>query len=159
MQTSLPTQRFSESKEITQDDLKTIIRELGLKVTQQRLLILDTILRGRVHVTAQSVFDQVARLSPDIGFATVYRFLRSLSEHGFLTEVRIGGQPARYEWAQKNHHDHLTCTVCHRICEFENPEIEDLQQKIAAEMGFRLTDHLLELFGVCSDCQKRQILS
>jgi Fur family ferric uptake transcriptional regulator len=133
--------------------LKKVVRNLGLKVTQQRLIILETILKGRAHVTAQEVYEAVARRAPDIGFATVYRFLRTLCQHNYVTEVRMGGLPARYEWAGKRHHDHLTCVRCRRICEFENQEIERLQLKIAGELGFVLTNHVLEMFGLCSDCR------
>jgi Fur family transcriptional regulator, ferric uptake regulator len=133
--------------------LKKIVRSLGLKVTQQRLMILESILKGRAHVTAQEVYESVGRKAPDMGFATVYRFLRTLCQHNFMTEVRMGGLPARYEWANKRHHDHLSCVRCRKICEFENQEIENLQVKIASQMGFVLTNHILEMFGICKDCQ------
>ncbi len=133
--------------------LKKVVRDIGLKVTQQRLFILEVILKGRAHVTAQEVYEAVARKSPDIGFATVYRFLRTLCQHNYMTEVRMGGLPARYEWANKTHHDHLTCVRCRKICEFENDEIENLQIKIASQLGFVLTSHILEMFGICRDCQ------
>lgn len=132
---------------------KKIIREIGLKVTQQRLVILEQILAGRKHITAQEVYELVSQQAPEIGFATVYRFLRTLTENGFVTEVRMRGLPARYEWASKEHHDHLTCVECGKICEFENDQIEELQKKIARELGFELTDHILELYGRCSDCR------
>lgn len=137
---------------------KKIIRELGLKVTEQRLLILEIIRNGSNHFTAQDVFEAVVARNPAIGFATVYRFLRTLSEHNYVTEVRMGGMPARYEWAEKDHHDHLTCVQCHKIVEFENYEIERLQEKVAQEFGFQLTHHLLELYGVCPECQKQERL-
>lgn len=135
---------------------KQIIRDLGLKVTHQRMAILQKLLAGRDHVTAQEVFETVSDTHPDIGFATVYRFLRDLTSHGFVTEVRMKGLPARYEWADKKHHDHLTCVDCGQIQEFENDEIETLQSKIAETMGFVLTDHILELYGVCPNCQKKK---
>lgn len=135
---------------------KKIIRDLGLKVTSQRELILDIIRGGPSHFTAQEVFEHVSARNPAIGFATVYRFLRTLSEHKYVTEVRMGGMPARYEWAAKRHHDHLTCVNCRKIVEFENAEIERLQDKVAKEFGFQLTHHLLELYGVCPECRKRQ---
>jgi Fur family transcriptional regulator, ferric uptake regulator len=133
---------------------KKIIRDLGLKVTSQRLLILDIVRRGPNHFTAQDIFETVVAKNPAVGFATVYRFLRTLSEQNFVTEVRLGGMPARYEWAAKHHHDHLTCTGCSKIVEFENHEIERLQEKVAKEFGFVLNDHVLELYGLCSDCRK-----
>lgn len=132
---------------------KKIIRELGLKVTQQRVQILEVVRSGPSHFTAQEVFEIVSESNPEIGFATVYRFLKKLSEQNFVTEVRMGGMPARYEWAAKDHHDHLTCTRCGLIVEFENQKIEELQEKIAQRHGFRLTHHILELYGLCQGCQ------
>ncbi len=135
---------------------KKIIRELGLKVTSQRLLILEIVRNGANHFTAQDVFEAVSERNPNIGFATVYRFLRTLSEQSYVIEVRMGGMPARYEWAGKRHHDHLTCTECANIVEFENIEIERLQDKVAKQHGFTLTDHVLELYGVCISCRKNE---
>lgn len=134
---------------------KKIIRDLGLKVTNQRLLILEVVRNGSNHFTAQDVFETVSQRNPDVGFATVYRFLRTLSEQAYVTEVRLGGMPARYEWAGKQHHDHLTCVQCGRIVEFENSEIERLQDKVARQFGFALTEHVLELYGVCPDCRRK----
>ena len=148
----LPTPNESQKK-YDQAYFKQVIRDLGLKVTQQRLVILDQILNGRDHVTAQEVYEKVNRIYPEIGFATVYRFLRTLSENHFLNEVRMKGLAARYECSTKTHHDHLTCTKCGTIKEFENSEIETLQKKIADTLGFELTDHVLELYGVCVNCR------
>jgi Fur family ferric uptake transcriptional regulator len=134
---------------------KKIIRDMGLKVTSQRELILEVVRKGPSHFTAQEVFENVITLNPAIGFATVYRFLRTLTENNFVTEVRMGGMPARYEWGAKRHHDHLTCVNCNEIVEFENPDIERLQEKVAKEFGFTLTHHLLELYGVCPECRLR----
>lgn len=135
---------------------KKIIRELGLKVTNQRLQILDIVRKGSHHFTAQEIFESVTARNPEIGFATVYRFLRTLSEQKYVTEVRMGGMPARYEWAAKKHHDHLTCTHCAKIVEFENTEIERLQERVAKEHGFLLTGHVLELYGLCPECKAEE---
>lgn len=139
----------------TQEDLKRIIRDMHLKVTSQRLLILQALSEGSRHVTAQELFEKVSGVDSAIGFATVYRFLRSLTEGQFVTEMRMGGLPARYELTPKSHHDHLTCTECGKICEFENRAIEDLQLKVAQQFGFVLTHQILELYGVCSACAQK----
>jgi Fur family ferric uptake transcriptional regulator len=136
-------------------ELKKIIRALNLKVTSQRMAILKTLHEGRRHVTAQELYEKLAKDHPEIGFATVYRFLRTLTEGQFVTEVRMGGLPARYELAPKGHHDHLTCVKCSKICEFENRAIEQLQEKVANQFGFSLTHHILELYGVCPECQAK----
>jgi Fur family ferric uptake transcriptional regulator len=138
----------------TVSDFKRIIRDLGLKVTAPRMAILEVLSRGRAHVTAQEVFEKVQVNDPSIGFATVYRFLRYLTEKKFVTEVRMGGLPARYEITPRVHHDHLTCTKCGQIVEFENHDIEELQLLVARNNGFQLTGHVLELYGVCSRCQR-----
>ncbi len=149
---------FSESEvlirreKLSEENLKRIIRDMGLKVTDQRLAILDVLSRGRAHVSAQEVFENVKPKHKEIGFATVYRFLKNLSEKQFVTEVRVGGFPARYELTPKSHHDHLACSRCGKIVEFENPDIEALQLLVAKNNGFKLTGHVLELYGICSDC-------
>ncbi len=137
-------------------ELKKIIRKLNLKVTNQRMAILHCLHEGRRHVTAQELFEKVNKANPEIGFATVYRFLRTLNEGKFVTEVRMGGLPARYELAPKGHHDHLTCVRCGKICEFENKAIENLQEKVANQFGYTLTHHVLELYGLCPSCQSEK---
>lgn len=137
----------------TEEEFKRIIRQLNLKVTHQRLAILKSLHDGRRHITAQELFEKVTVKNPEIGFATVYRFLRTLTEGHFVTEVRMGGLPARYELTPKRHHDHLTCVTCGKIVEFENRTIETLQEKVAKQFGFHLTHHILELYGVCPNCQ------
>lgn len=138
---------------LTRESLKRMVRDMGLKITEQRLCILEALARGRAHVSAQETYEKVVKLYPDIGFATVYRFLRQLTEKGFVTELRMGGLPARYELTPKSHHDHLTCSECGKIVEFENRDIEALQLLVAKNNGFQLTGHILELYGICPDCQ------
>ena len=147
-------EKLIEREPLDQQSFKRIIRDMGLKVTNQRLAILEALSGGRTHVTAQEVFEVIEKTHPEMGFATVYRFLRKLTEQGFATEVRMGGLPARYELKSKTHHDHLTCTQCGKIVEFENQKIEMLQEEVAKSHGFQLTDHLLELYGVCEECRK-----
>jgi len=146
-------ERLITREPVEKQNFKRMIREMGLKVTQQRLAILEAMAGGRAHVTAQEVFEVVNAKYPEIGFATVYRFLRKMAESQLVTEVRMGGLPARYELTPRKHHDHLTCTNCGQIVEFEKPEIEALQLEVAKAHGFQLTDHVLELYGLCQRCQ------
>lgn len=159
----LPRQNSTEiikhKERFQQDDFKKMIRAMGLKITSQRMLILACLhdaeaLSGKRHVTAQELFEKVSHMDSSVGFATVYRFLRNLAEKNFVTEVRMGGQSSRYELTTQHHHDHLTCTSCGLICEFENPKIEKLQTQVAEHFGFILTSHILELYGVCPSCQR-----
>jgi len=148
-------QLLKKRTQFTVDELKNILRSLNLKITDQRLLILKTLNEGRrKHVTAQEIFEKVSEIDHSIGFATVYRMLRKLAESNLVTEVRVGGAPARYELTPKNHHDHITCVQCGKICEFHNDEIEALQEQIAKQFGFTLISHVLELYGSCRECQR-----
>lgn len=153
----LPRQKDEDivlhDESFSEDELKALIRRMNLKVTSQRLLILKAFHDGRRHVTAQELFEKVVKQDDSIGFATVYRFLRHMADQRFVTEVRMGGLPARYELTPKKHHDHLTCSECGVIVEFENKTIESLQEKVAQQFGFQLTHHLLELYGICPRCQ------
>lgn len=134
---------------------KRMIREMSLKVTKQRLAILEALNMGQAHVTAQEVYEIVNQKHPEIGFATVYRFLRKLTDHKYVSEVRMGGMPARYELSPNNHHDHITCVSCGKIVEFQNDHIERLQLEVASTHDFILTSHVLELYGVCNNTSCR----
>lgn len=150
--------RFNNNKEENKDreKLKELIRELGLKVTTQRIQILEILKYEKKHSTAQGLFEEVHKSYPNIGFATVYRFLRFLSKSGCITEVRVGNSPARYEWKTKEHHDHLTCIECGAVTEFESDKLEQLQVDIAQHFGYTLTDHLLEMYGICPTCRAKK---
>lgn len=155
-QNQVPPDTLLRRDSLEPEEFKRIIRGMGVKVTAQRLAILETLASGRAHVTAQEVYERVHSRHAEIGFATVYRFLRKLTELSYVTEVRMGGLPARYELTPRRHHDHLTCTRCSRIVEFENSQIESLQERVARENGFLLTHHVLELYGLCRQCQSHK---
>lgn len=139
-----------------EEDFKGLLRQINLKVTQQRLLILHTLNSGnKKHVTAQELFEQVKIKDQKVGFATVYRMLRKLVDVGLVLEVRVGNAPTRYELTPRLHHDHLNCVRCGKIVEFHDPDLEKLQELIAKKKGFILTHHLLELYGVCQSCLKK----
>ena len=104
--------KVAKSDRLTDTEIKKMIREMHLKVTHQRQAILEVLAVGRHNFTAQEIFDVVNNKFPEIGFATVYRFLKKLTEFQFVSEVRMGGLPARYELAPSNHHDHMSCIEC-----------------------------------------------
>lgn len=140
------------------EEIKNMIRHMNLKVTQPRVVILSCLFDSQKnhaerHVSAQALYEKCHKKDKTIGFATVYRFLRDLANFEYVTEVRMGGQSSRYELTPKKHHDHLTCTGCGRIIEFENQKIERMQEQVAAQFDFKLTGHVLELYGLCKNCQ------
>jgi len=131
------------------------LKSKGLKVTRQRELILESFLKTGKHIGVEELLQQVRRRSPTIGNATVYRTMKLFVEAGIAEERRFSTGVTLYEAhdGDEHHHDHLICTACERIFEFENEEIEKLQDEVAESHGFKLTHHKMELYGLCSDCQ------
>ncbi len=126
----------------------------GLRSTDQRRLIVETFFRAPNHVSIEELLAQVRALDPKVGYATVYRTLKLMAESGIAYEREFGDGLTRYELADSAaHHDHLICDQCGRITEFEEPEIEALQDKVAVKYGFQLRSHKHELYGICPLCQ------
>ena len=141
---------------LSENNLKSMLRSMNLKVTKQRLSILKALNKGpKSHVTAKDVFEKVRTEYPNIGFATVYRFLKSTSRFGIISELRIGHLPARYELKVREHHHHIVCTKCGKIVEFQNQIIEKQIKKISKDHCFSLEHHIFELYGRCNlpSCQ------
>ena len=123
----------------------------GLKSTRQRNLILEVLLQSHPHVTIEQLLCAVRRKNPRVGYVTVYRTLRLLVEAGMVTAREFGDGQARYELSSPAaHHDHIICSQCGLIVEFENREIERLQEKAARRLGFRVVSHKLELYCLCT---------
>jgi Fur family ferric uptake transcriptional regulator len=135
--------------------LKAQLAQRGLKSTRQRSLIVDTFLSAKGHLDVDALLAQVRRADPRISAATVYRTMKLLAELGIAHAQRFGDGHTRYESAvDRHHHDHLICTKCGNIIEFENDRIEALQDSVARRHGFKVTRHKLELYGFCQSCQK-----
>lgn len=138
--------------------LESYMSKKGLRSTAQRRLIVEIFLAGSSHITIEDLLREVRAQDRGIGYATVYRTLKLLAECGVASERRFGDRLSRYELADEedDHHDHLICTVCSSITEFEEPRIEKLQDAVAARYKFKLVSHKLEMYGVCAACQKTQ---
>jgi Fur family ferric uptake transcriptional regulator len=131
------------------------IQKQGLKRTAQRDLILDVFLRTEGHVSGEDLYRLVREQDPTVGQTTVYRTLRLLTDAGLAREVRFGDGRAHYEHNYKHqHHDHMICSECGKIIEFYSPELEAIQDAMAAKYKFELTEHLLRMIGVCSECRR-----
>jgi Fur family ferric uptake transcriptional regulator len=127
----------------------------GLRSTGQRRVIVETFFRAPFHVSIEELLAQVRLEEPTIGYATVYRTLKLMTESGVACEREFGDGLTRYELADSRaHHDHLICDGCGSITEFEEPLIERLQEKIAQRYGFTLRSHKHELYGTCPSCQR-----
>ena len=123
-----------------------------LKLTRQREQILTVFLKME-HITAEQMYRLLAKKDPHIGLATIYRTLNLFCEAGLAQARHFGAQTQYDNVSHKGHHDHLICTSCGKIVEFENCDIERLQEEVAARNGFTIQTHKLELYGLCSSCR------
>jgi len=137
-----------------QEVLEDYISQHNLKITKQRRAVLEAFLGIEDHISAEDLYKIVSAKEPKIGLATVYRTLSLLTQSGLAAELDFGEGQKRYEHKYlHSHHDHMICTQCGKILEFQNPMIEKLQEDVAHEHRFEMTSHKLDLFGLCSDCQ------
>jgi Fur family ferric uptake transcriptional regulator len=129
----------------------------GLRGTDQRRLIVETFFHAKNHVSIEELLGEVRAQDSRIGYATVYRTLKLLTECGVAFERHFGDGLTRYELADEGaHHDHLICVECGSIVEFEEPRIEELQEEVAKSLGYILKSHKHEMYGVCPACQAKK---
>ena len=134
--------------------LERYMTERGLKSTRQRNLIIDTFFEMHGHLSVEGVWSRVRQDDPRVSVATVYRTMKLLGESGLAHARNFGDGQTRYEAAVgRHHHDHLICTNCGTIVEFENDRIEAMQDAVARRHGFKVTSHKMELYGLCKNCQ------
>jgi len=122
--------------------------EKGMKMTGQRRIIARVLSEATDHPDVEEVYRRAVELDPRISIATVYRTVRLFEEANILERHDFGDGRSRYEEASEEHHDHLIDIQSGRVTEFRSVDIEALQEKIAAEHGYRLVGHRLELYGV-----------
>lgn len=135
------------------------IRKAGLKVTSPRVKILE-MLESRSaddhHLSAEDVYKVLLAEGSDIGLATVYRVLTQFEAAGLVKRHHFEGGNSVFELNRGEHHDHMVCIKCGRVEEFKDDLIEQRQRDIARDKGFKLTEHTLCLYGVCSSCLAHQ---
>ena len=129
---------------------RAYLERKGLKTTQQREAIVDAFMRTSGHVGLEDLLTRARRSQPSVGLATVYRTIKLLEEAGIAAARHFGPGQTLYEVSEgRAHHDHLICDSCGFITEFENDEIEHLQDAAAKRFGFNVIRHRHELFGLC----------
>ena len=136
--------------------LRDHVQRNKLKSSTRRELILEAFAAMGRHVTAEELLRAVRDRDERIGAATVYRTLRVFQESGIVAERRFEGGTTRFELVGDDHHDHLICTSCRTIIEFEDEAIEREQSRGATRHGFDLRSHRHELYGICASCRKAQ---
>ena len=127
------------------------LRKAGLKVTLPRMKILEILEQStQQHLSAEDIYRVLLDSDEEIGLATIYRVLTQFEGAGLVMRHHFEGGQAVFELDRGKHHDHLICIKCGKIIEFVNPSIEEQQQKIAEDNGFKITDHSLIIYGECN---------
>jgi Fur family ferric uptake transcriptional regulator len=127
--------------------LEQLCLDKGLRMTEQRRVIARVLSESQDHPDVELVYKRASEIDDTISISTVYRTVRMFEENGILERHDFGDGRARYEEASDEHHDHLINVQTGQVIEFTSDQIEELQKKIAEELGFELIDHRLELYG------------
>ena len=127
--------------------------KVGLRMTLPRKIILEVIEDSEDHPDVEALYLRASEKDNRISLATVYRTVKLFEEVGILDRLEFGDGRARYEDAERDHHDHLIDLTTGEVIEFLDPDIEALQEKIAEKYGYTLKGHRLELYGVRRGCR------
>lgn len=131
------------------------LREVGLRLTPQRMMILDAIKQSTGHFSADEVCEKVRASYPYIDISTVYRTLQLLKKLHIVTESDLGRSHTQYELRDRALHHHLVCSACHDTYALDNGVLEPLRETLQSQHGFEADlDHLV-IFGRCSRCRAR----
>lgn len=131
------------------------LKEAGLKITLPRVKILQILEQSNEHhLSAENVYKALLEMGEDVGLATVYRVLTQFETAGLVSRHNFEGGHSVFEIIQGEHHDHLVCVKCGRVDEFVDDIIEQRQRLIAEKANFKMTDHSLNIYGLCPSCQK-----
>jgi Fur family peroxide stress response transcriptional regulator len=127
------------------------------KMTPQRLAIIKILSGKRGHLSVEEIYDEIKHGFPTISLATIYKNLSDLKDLGEISEVWFSDGGNRYD-VDPSPHTHVICTKCKEIVDAQMEILEDIEQKVSQETGFRVTYHRITFFGVCPDCQRKEKL-
>lgn len=132
------------------------LKEAGLKITMPRVKVLQILEQSEDHhLSAESVYKALLDMGEDVGLATVYRVLTQFEAAGLVSRHNFEGGHSVFELSEGEHHDHLVCVKCGRVEEFMDDIIEQRQRLIAEKARFKMTDHALNIYGLCPGCQDK----
>jgi Fur family ferric uptake transcriptional regulator len=139
---------------LTANKIAGIIRKNGYKLTPQRHAVLKVIAASRDHLTPEAIYEKARQEKSDIGLVTVYRTLELLSRLDLLCQVHSPDGCRNYMMRRPvEHHHHLICSSCGRVVDFSGCSLTDLEEKLSSETKFDIHSHLLEFYGICSECR------
>ena len=138
---------------LTERKVATTLRQHSYKLTPQRRVVMRTIVSTQDHLTPAAIYEKVHQDYPNIGLVTIYRTLEILTGLKLICELHAGDNCRSYTISAPGHHHHLICSNCDKVVDFPSCELEEAQQNLSRQTGFRINNHLLEFVGLCQTCQ------
>jgi Fur family ferric uptake transcriptional regulator len=138
----------------TLSEIQLVLGERGYRLTAARRAVLQALISAGGHVSADELMCLVREAGSEVGRMTVYRTLDLLTELGLVRPVYQGTGAAHYIFFRDGHHHHLVCTQCHAVIEVNACILTDIERRVAQNSEFEVCGHLLEIFGICSDCRR-----
>jgi len=135
-------------------DIVSKLRQLGYRLTPQRLMILSAIENSDNHISAEEIYAQVVAKYPNVNISTVYRTLELLKRLGLVTETDLGGGRVRYHPGEKGHHHHLVCQKCGAIINIDESTLARLEDVLLHRYDFSASLRHVAIFGLCGNCRK-----
>lgn len=134
------------------------LKDVGLKVTIPRVKILKVLEQklNDKHFSAEKIYNTLLDCGEEIGLATIYRVLTQFEQAGLVVRHRFEAENSVFELNKGPHHDHILCMKCGKVDEFFDSIVEKRQRDIATELGYQLTDHNLNLYGICPQCRQEK---
>jgi Fur family ferric uptake transcriptional regulator len=129
-----------------------LLREHGLRVTPQRLLLVEAARSLPGHFNADSVYDRLRAVYPGVSKVSVYRGLETLREQGLVSCTELGGHAVKYEWIGAQRHHHLICTRCGQQHDLPDAELNALREQLIQHYGFRASIDHFAIWGLCRAC-------
>jgi Fur family ferric uptake transcriptional regulator len=139
------------------EQFKKLFNQEHIDRAEERFQILETFLQSEGHITDKELIQRLRENGCGFEPEFVKETLRLMCRFGFAQKQLFDNGVIRYEHLHLGqHHDHIICTKCKKIIEFENPQMEQLQVQIAGTYGFHLLQHKMEIYGICSDCLRER---
>jgi Fur family transcriptional regulator, peroxide stress response regulator len=139
------------------DSIIQKLRDNGYKITPQRLAIVNFIARTEGHPSVEDIYDQLKNDFPTMSLATIYRNIETIKSLGEVLELGFPDGSNRYDGHKPYPHPHVICIKCKKIVDPDLDSLDDMKKEVASETKFKILNHRLDFFGICSDCMASQL--
>jgi Fur family ferric uptake transcriptional regulator len=143
-----------DTRSHSKDDIYNFVKSKGYRITAQRKIVLDIILNdAHEHYSTEEIYKKAKNLNYNIGIATIYRNMSFLEQIGVIHRLTLNDGSMRYQVNDSNkRHYHLVCEKCGNVIDMKDNLIENLENQVYLQYGFKVTNHQIQIFGLCKKC-------